>query len=103
MLKPKIIELIEQGYDNDVIEIKTGASKSHIVHTRMAYNALLPSNQRKRSVPKLTAPKHGTIRRKVYDYMILNPKARLSDVVSNTGVCVGTAGSVRHRYFGPHL
>lgn len=103
MLKTKIIELIEQNLSNDDIERITGASNSHIVHTRMEYNELVPEDQRKRSVPKLTAPKEGTVSRIVFDYMTLYPNARLSEVVASTGLPVGTCGGVRHRYFGPHL
>lgn len=103
MLKTRIIELIEQGLSNDEIELKTGASKSHIVHTRMEYNELVPASMRKRSVPKLTAPKEGTVSRIVYDYMTLYPNARLSEVVASTGLPVGTCGGIRHRYFGPHV
>lgn len=103
MLKTKIIELIEQGRSNDEIMQATGASNSHVVHTRMRYNEFVPADQRKRSVPKLTAPNPGTVRRIVYDYMVLYPRARLSEVVAATGVAIGTCGGVRHRYFGPHL
>lgn len=103
MLKTKIISMIEQGHSNDKIIQATGASNSHVVHTRMRYNQFAPESQRKRSVPKLTAPKPGTVRRIVYDYMVLYPCARLSEVVADTGVAVGTCGGVRHRYFGAHI
>jgi hypothetical protein len=100
-LKTRIMNLVEQGFNNDQIEEQTGASKSHIVHTRMEYNEVLPEDMRKPSVPKLTAPKEGTERRIVYDYMMLYPNSRFSEVVQGTGLPAGTVGSVRHRYFSP--
>lgn len=100
-LKTKIMDLVEQGLNNDQIQEQTGASKSHIIRMRMRYNEALPKDQRKKSIPKLTEPNEGTVRRIVYDYMMLYPNARFSEVVSETGVAAGTVGSVRHRYFSP--
>lgn len=101
MLKPKIIELIGQGFSNDEIATKTGASKSHIVHTRVEYNECVPASERKYSKPLLTAPKEGTDSRIVYDYMILYPNARLSEVVADTGLSTGLIGKIRHMHFRP--
>lgn len=100
-LKTKIMDLVEQDFNNDQIEEQTGASKSHIVRMRMLYNEALPKDKRKKSVPLLTAPKEGTVRRIVYDYMMLYPNATFSEAVQDTKVPAGTVGSVRHRYFSP--
>lgn len=100
-LKNKIMTLIQNGLNNDEIKLETGASNSHIVHTRMEYNSVVPKAMRKPSVPKLTAPKEGTVRRIIYDYMTLYPNARFTEVVEATGCPSGTVGSVRHRYFSP--
>lgn len=101
MLKPKIIEMIEQGFTNDEIALKTGASKSHIVHTRMEYNECVPASERKRSSRKLEAPREGTRSRIIYDYMSLYPNARFTEAVADTKLPAGLVGRVRHQYFNP--
>lgn len=103
MLKVKILNLIEQGLSNSEIEAQTGASNSHIVHTRMEYNELMPIEHRKPSEKRLTKPKEGTRRRIAYDYMEMYPNARLSEMVKDTGLPKGTCGVVRHLYFGPNV
>lgn len=99
MLKVQIITLIEKGLSNSEIEAETGASNSHIVHTRMEYNELMPEGQKRPSEKRLTKPKEGTQRREAYDYMELYPNARFSEMVEDTKLPKSVCGVVRHLYF----
>lgn len=101
MLKPIIMQLVEQGLTNQEIEEKTGASAGNISKVRGMYNKSVPPEQRKASLKKLLKPKEGTKSRIAYDYMELYPNARLSEMVRDTELTTSVCGKVRHLYFTP--
>lgn len=100
MLKPKIIELIENSLSNEAIHKITGASEDWIIDVRKQYNKAVPPDKRKTSTIRIE-PRPNTDSKIVYDYMILYPNATLSETVSDTGLPRSLCGRVRHRYFSP--
>lgn len=102
-LKAKIIDMVEQGFNNEQIVEATGASYSSVQHTRSAYNESVAPGDRKRSIrSKCTKPRAGTQCRLVYDHLVANPGCGFTELSNATGVDSAICGYVRRRFFGVH-
>jgi hypothetical protein len=86
--------MISQGYSNDDIAEALSKTPQQIRGLRSRYNK--SGLEIKYSVR--TKPKKGTKNRDIYDYIILNPNATMTQVASATKTDRGNVSIVKRRY-----
>lgn len=99
-LKGAIIDMIEKGYDNGVISETLDTPIHYVGTVRSNYNACVPEHLKKNSHRAI--PAAGSARRKVYDYLKLNPEAEWREIRNAIqGIDNSVIHAVKRRYFAP--